>query len=250
MAKRQQSTFYPSDAPSCLNIAAAPFCKKCNTSQNRDCCTSDTSKNGSTNEHTCSAVCNTCQNSCNTVQNYCGPSLGIQLIIQHADTGQYPAYCEQKDEFIFRNWRAKDVWNVIIDNLISAFTWGRLENHTDTNFPFEYAVPDPENSPHPANSLVTAAKYNQVAAMINAWVGTSLPTVQVGDVIRGTHAQLQHKNYDSAKFKTTVCDICNTSAQFTSCPCACDCSCACSCSCGCSCSCNCNCSCSCTCSSR
>lgn len=245
MAQRAQTTFYPSTAPACLNIAAAPFCQTCNTSQNRNCCTSRTSYNGNTNEHDCSAVCNSCQNPCNTVQSYC--RLGIQSITAHADTHAYPTYCEAKDEFIFRNWRATDVWNVIIDNLKTAYALGRLEHH-GTAPTMTYAAGDPQNVTHVANSLVTAEKYNQIAAAINGFVGTGLATVQVNDVIRATHASNQHKEYDAAKFNTSVCDICNVSSQFTDCPCACDCDCACSCPCGCDCACNCNCSCTCTCS--
>lgn len=246
MAQRTQTTFYPSTAPACLNIAASPFCKNCNTDQSRNCCTSSAGDNMATNYHTCDAICNSCQNDCNTVQNYCGADLNMQLIIDHADTGQYPTYCMVKDEFIFRNWTAER-WNEIISNLQTAYALGRLQNH-GTAPAMTDAAPDPKNETHIPNSLVTAEKYNQVAAAINGFVGTSLPTVAVGDVIRGTHAQLQKEHYEKAKFNTTVCDICNTSAQFTECPCTCDCDCACDCSCGCSCDCNCNCSCTCTCS--
>lgn len=251
MAARSQTTYYPSTATPGQTPETTPFCETCNSDESVKCCTSTSSYNGADETHDCDAVCNSCQNACDTVQNYCGTAINKQTIIQHADTHNYPSYCEAKDEFIFKNWTAER-WNTIISNLQTAFILGWTQNHGSAPAMTD-AVADPENSPHPANSLVTAKMYNEIAEAINKFMNTSLAKVKgvaddgIGDVIRGSHAVLQHQNYDKAKFNTTVCDICNTAAQFTSCPCACDCTCACSCSCGCSCPCNCNCSCSCTC---
>lgn len=247
MAARTQTTFYPSNAPSCLNIAASGFCATCNTSQDRSCCTSTGSQNSGPNAHACASICNSCQNVCNSPQNYC--AIGRQKITSHADTKPFPTFCMVTNEIIIKNWTAVN-WNTIIANLQTAYGLGRLKNQGNApKMTDVVGSPPPQSiSQHPANSLVTAEKYNEIVAALKGFVGTSLSTVNVEDVIKGTHAKAQETNYNGANFSTSVCDICNSSPQFTSCPCSCDCSCACDCSCGCSCPCNCNCSCSCTCS--
>lgn len=104
-----------------------------------------------------------CGTNCNTVcqagsQAYC--SAFSQFIKDHRDVGPYTAICEQKDEFIFRNWTAA-WWNDYQDDLLTADKMGKRNPHNaGVSFPNGRAAADPQNFPHPSGSLVTAAKYN------------------------------------------------------------------------------------------
>lgn len=243
-----QTTYYPSNAPSCVNIAAGGFCNACNTSQDHNCCTSSGATNGSTNIYPCGSVCNSCQNTCNSCQAYC--QISRQTITQHGNVPPYPDFCVQQNEIIIKNWTAVN-WNKIIDNLKTAYTVGRKQPHggppTAQNVASDAATTG-TSTIHVANSLVSAARYNEVVALINGLGGTQITAVAVGDVIKSAHAQAQKNGYNGSTFSTSVCDICNnTGAQITNCPCSCNCSCACSCSCGCTCPCSCSCSCGCSC---
>jgi len=243
-----QTTFYPSNAPSCINIAAGGFCETCNTSQDHNCCTSTGSTNGSTDVWGCGAVCNSCQNVCNSCQAYC--QIGLEGIIQHGDVPPFPNMCVAQNEIIIKQWTAAN-WNQIIANLKQAWENGRLKPHGP--FPGAQNVASDAattgaSTVHVANSLITAQRYNELVTIINGLGGLSINAVAVDDVIKAAHAQALQNGYNQSTFNGSVCDICNVSgAQITSCPCSCNCSCACSCSCGCSCPCSCSCSCGCSC---
>lgn len=236
MAVKPQANCYPSQGLVTQNKDAQPVCTGCNVNNPY----SNSSCSGSNNYAACSSYCNSsCNTVCNTVQAYC--SIGYQYIRNHGDVGAHPSIaCVARDELIFRNWTAA-YWNSLIDKLDTAEMVGKTKNQ-GWSVTAEVAVADPCNDAHPAGSLVTAGKYNQVATKINHF-NQATPMVSVGDVIKGLHALALRTNYNNATFFTNVCDVCNTSGQ-TSPKCDCNCPCPCNCSCPCSCSCNCGCGCS------
>lgn len=247
MAARDQSYWYPPQAETTQNKDDQPICTHCNVNDphsNEGCCLGTASKNGETDYEECAVYCNQpCNTVCVTVQAYC--SIGRQLITSHQTVGAYPPPpCMVKDEFIFRNWTAK-YWNGLIDQIDTAEMMGETKCQ-EVGPAATYAAPDPCNNTHVPNSLVTAEKYNQVVAKLNRF-NLNLATVNVGDVIRGTHAQALHNGHADATFNTDVCDVCNTEGQ-NSPKCDCDCDCPCGCPCGCTCPCSCSCDCSCSCS--
>ena len=241
MSARSQGTCYPSAGLVTQNGARSPVCTVCNADSGHvqpDC-------NDSNNSTACGS-CVACNTICVQIQAYC--NINHENINNHADVGKYNATCEVKDEFIFRNWRSA-WWNDLQDDLLTADIVGKTKNQ-GAGFSMTPTAPDPENAPHPLNSLVTAAKYNEIVAGINAF-NTSINSVKTGDVIRAAHAIAFHTGFDAAKFDTDVCDVCNAAVEShfnctCNCTCSCSCSCTCSCGCGCSCSCSCGCSCSCT----
>lgn len=233
---RTQVTGVPSqdhyNAGACSNNAVDGFCKYCNTSQknNVNC------KNSSSN---CSG-CQTCNTKCTDKQNYC--DYGYQKIFRHPDVGPYTDICMAKDEFIFREWTS-EWWTDYQSDLLTADKMG-MTHKMSNNPSLTQTTPDPTNVPHPANSLVTADKYNELVDAL-ALFHTSIPKVkgaaQVGcenaDVIRASHALALKTGYNSATFDNTVCDRCNTSGNQVGGSCRCGsacgaCYCTCSCSCG------------------
>lgn len=220
--------------PSC--ISDSEICNFCYASQTCVNCV-----DGSGN-HPCSAYCNTgCNTKCDVAQTFCYN--GVLTVIDHADVPDFMTGCWVKDEFIFRNWRAAD-WNKVLDQLKDAAALGLVENQG--TIPAQIKVTaDPENAPHPAGSLVTAAAYNSMVDSIN-FFNQSLAHVNVGDVIRGAHALALETGYNSMTFNDSVCDVCNAGNENRNmCNCDCDCACTCSCDCTCACSCSgCDCSCS------
>lgn len=237
-----QNTYYPPNAPPCVNIAAGGFCQTCNTSQDHSCCTSTTSRNNSTNVYPCGTVCNSCQNVCNSCQAYC--QIGRQSTTSHGDVPPFPDFCVQQNEIIIKNWTAAN-WNKIIDNLREAWTVGKKRPHGSFPAVQKVASDAPTtgtSTTHVNNSLVKADRYNELVTIINGLGGTQINRVAVGDVIKAAHAQALKNGYNGSTFNPSVCDICNvTGAQITACPCACNCACPCSCSCGCGCPCSCSC---------
>lgn len=230
MPARTQQNYKPDtggkEAGNCQNVNASPFCTVCNTNQSRYWCYQ-------------TDPCPGCNTNCTSCQTYC--QVGWEYIKNDPDVGPYDdSICMAKDEFIFRNWTA-EWWNDYQDDLLTADKMGKKESHNKgVQFPDGRAVADPENSPHPAGSLVTAKKYNemvQALSLFSANIATVLGVADngVGDVIRGTHAIALQTGYNNAKFKSSVCDICNaTGFQHAACSCnnACSCYCACSCPCG------------------
>lgn len=145
-----------------------PMCTKCNAKNphtNASCCTGTTGFNGATNYETCATYCDSSPNTvCTVKQSYC--NIGREKINTHSDVGAHPAIaCTKKDEFIFRNWTAK-YWNSLIDKLDTAEVVGRVSEHGSILDP-AHVTADPQNYPHPAGSLVTAAKYNEIVKMLN-----------------------------------------------------------------------------------
>lgn len=229
-------TYYPScitDFQICNFCYASESCLNCNDGNSW---------------RQCSNYCNTgCNTICITAQTFC--NLGVETVVDHADvTPKTLNGCWQKDEFIFRNWTAS-FWNTLIKSITDAAKLGVVQNQ-GTPPGATQAVADPCNNTHPANSLVTAEKYNQQVARINFFnksLSTVIGAAQVGcenaDVIRGTHAMALKNGYETMKFNKNVCDVCNVPEQNrNSCNCSCTCSCACQCGCDCDCDCDCGCS--------
>lgn len=261
MAAKNQTICYPSQAMQVPvgDHTSKPMCTKCNAKDphsNMSNCVSHFSKNSSTNYAPCSAYCNSSPNTvCAVKQSYC--NIGKENIKNHADVGAHPSIaCTAKDEFIFRNWTAR-YWNSLIDKLDTAEIVGLVNKQGSVIDP-AHVTADPQNMPHPAGSLVTGVKYNEVVKLLNnfqAGLGQVQGAAQVGceaaTVIRGAHAAALVSGYNSAKFRGTVCDICNASRQTNptcdcNCPCPCACNCGCDCPCECYCDCQCDCSCSCS----
>lgn len=250
MPARDQNTCYPSQAIAGTNtrhsVATPDFCTICNAT-NKHIQTGCHRGNTKTFE---AAGCDTCNTVCDVEQSYCGGNAGTtQYIKDHADVGAYTMVCEQKDEFIFRNWTAP-WWNDYQDDLLTADRMGLYTAHANgVSFPNGRAVTDPQNKgpfpyenvpfQHPAGSLVTGAKYNDLVnalAKFSSTISKVQGAAQVGcenaTVIRASHARALRTGYNNAKFDTDVCDHCNTSAQKY--PYGCECvSSSCMCSCGC-----------------
>lgn len=259
MAARTQVNCYPSQALAVQDSWLPGICTVCNatTMQRIGNCNSNSAQTSQLSCATCNTVCQA------TKQAYC--SIDHENIEDHEDVGKYtsktPHQCEAKDEFIFRNWTA-DWWNELQDSYLTADKVGKTKaQDSGVSFSDGQAKPDPTNVPHPQGSLVTAKKYNEISDAVSKF-RTSLAKVkgsaEVGcenaDVIRASHAVALRTSYQAAKFKTDVCDCCNTKVQWSvhcSCNCSCSCTCNCSCQCGCGCSdrssgCGCTCSCGCS----
>lgn len=221
--------------PSC--ISASQLCTFCYASQS---CTTCANRNSDGNP--CANYCNSgCNTRCDTAQTFC--NLGVQTINNHTDVPNFPAGCLVKDELIFRSWTAT-FWNTLRTQLTNASKLGLVKKQ-GTIPASTAAVADPCNDVHPANSLITAEKYNQVIAMLN-FFNQNLPKVNQFDVIRASHALALQTGYNSGTFNKDVCDVCNVGNENrNSCNCSCACSCSCTCACSCSCACpGCDCSCS------
>lgn len=256
MPARTQEHCYPTEGLETQNAKYPPVCTVCNWTDTEtvdDC--------GTQSAQTSQIQCATCNTVCQAQsQAYC--KIGHELIQNHETVGKYTEICHKKDEFIFRNWTAK-WWNDYQDDLLTADKMGMKVPHNKGVTYSERAAPDPCNDTHIPNSLVTAKKYNEHVTNLSKF-GVTIPSVVgvsdngVGDVIRGAHALALRTGFNTAKFHSTVCDVCNTANQLTfNCSCNCTCSCSCSCDCsspnrscnrGCGCSCGCSCSCNCPCS--
>lgn len=225
MAKRDQSTYYPPQAKqSNFNPQGSGMCLKCHSA-------SPYSLGGSSHCGMTTPSCGTycdgtgSQNVCSSRQAYC--SIGRQRITSHADINAHPAIaCVAKDEIIAKNWTAA-YWNALIDELATAEDLGHANNMPNT--PNVYVQP---------TQVITADIYNAMVTKYNNFSG-GLSQVQKDQVIYGAnHAATLTNKYGQLVFNTSVCDICNASAQGGGkCTCACG-----GCTCG-SCS-GCNCSCS------
>lgn len=258
MPARPQDTCYPSQALTTSDSRYPGVCTKCNWTNPETVsnCKSLSAQTPKTKCATCNTVCQAQK------QNYC--TIGHENINTHATVGKYTEICHVKDEFIFRNWTAA-WWNDYQDDLLTADKMGRHTPHNNGVSYSERAVADPCNNNHPANSLVTAKKYNEQKAAL-AKFGVTIPGVkgaaevgcEAADVIRAAHALALKTGFNNAKFDSDVCDTCNTATQFTNkCTCNCSCSCSCVCPCssvgsssgctGCGCSCGCYCPCFCPC---
>lgn len=233
------ATYYP------CNQTAAGMCRLCNTSQSgaSSCCTSSSSKNsGGTQAWACSRFCNSgCNSNCQSAQTIC--KVNSQYIKDHADVGSYPGNTISKDDFIHLNWTTS-FWNSLIGKLNTAENVGK-----DSSQGSGGSVTAPISS----GAAISANLYNQVRNKIVNF-NTSYPGVtnnQTSDssIISAAVANAMKTAYESAKFDSGVCDVCNSGDQSIHGGCDCNCSCDCSCSCGCSCGpCSCSCGpCSCSC---
>ena len=233
--------------PSC--ISDAQICSLCDTVQNpSDACISTGSKNSSNNKSACSAYCNTgCNTKCNTAQTYC--NLGYEFIKTVGGTYPIKEVCGASNEKcgydqydrIDTTWSAKN-WNSLIDNIEKAEKSGSKSGQGSGGT----ATAAVSNKP------ITMSQYNEIVTKLNAFKNTSIDKasrLNNQDIITATKANALRNGYNNAKFKSTVCDVCNAGGEHIGGTCGCNCSCACSCSCGCPCPCPCNCSCPCGCSS-
>lgn len=229
-------TYYPT----C--IALSEHCNKCNTGESFAGCAS-----GNNGTQACSVYCDSgcnvvCNSSCQAICNVHG-----QFIKDHKDVGAFPGSEIKVDDFIHEKWNTT-FWNSLIDNLNTAETVGEVSKQVAVNDREVVTAPIGNKAPYTANL------YNQVRAKIKQFnnIPDSYKDVNVDDLITATVANAIRTAYNSAKFSSTVCDICNSGTQHyegSSCTCNCSCTCSCSCSCGCDCS-GCSCSgCSCSCSS-
>lgn len=256
MPARTQANCYPTEGLTTQDARESPVCTVCNwtASFNYGDCHAESAQTSRSQCSTCNTVCQA------SSQAYC--VIGHELIQNHETVGKYTEICHIKDEFIFRNWTA-DWWNDYQDDLLTADKMGMKVPHNKGVNYTERAAPDPCNDTHIPNSLVTAKKYNEHVTNLSKF-SVTIPSVVgvsdngVGDVIKAAHALALRTGFNTAKFHSRVCDVCNTAAQYTfkcTCNCACSCTCSCasssrggSCSRGCGCSCSCSCGCSCPCS--
>lgn len=231
--------------PSC--ITNAQICSLCNTAQSfSSACTSKSSKNSKNNEQKCSVYCNSgCNTKCNTAQTYCNlehefiSSVGGSYPIKEV-CGSYNQDCgyNQYDR-IDTTWSATN-WNSLIKCITTAENSGSGDGAQGSVGTVTAAK---------SNDPITMSQYNEIVTKLNGFNNTSIDKasrLNNQDIITATKANALRSGYNNAKFKTTVCDICNAGEEHVApagCHCNCNCSCACSCACGCSCPCNCSCNC-------
>lgn len=142
----------------------------------------------------------------------------------------------QKDDIIYQKWTA-DYWNSLIKKINTAENVGRIVSQGSGG---SISAAIGNQAPY------TADLYNQVRDKI-CHFNTSYSKVNKEDLITAAVANAIGTAYNSAKFNSSVCDVCNSDQTMRG-GCGCNCSCACSCSCGCSCPCSCPCPCNCGCS--
>lgn len=228
------ATYYP--CPESANT----LCKLCNTVQsNPSCCTSASSKNNSNQQKGCDTYCNSgCNSVCNSIQTIC--KLHDQYIKNHPDVGAYPGLSRDivggpEGDIISQIWTV-EYWNSLINQLNAAERVGRAVKQGNN----KSAKTATSTAP------ITAEHYNGLRDKICNF-NTSYEKVAKNEVITAAKANAIRNGYNSAKFNSNVCDVCNAGDQSIHAGCNCNCSCACSCPCGCSCPCSCSCSCSCSC---
>lgn len=214
------------------------YCELCNKVQTHpSSCTSTTAKNTVDPEaakRKCETYCDTgCNSECDEPQTVC--LRGPEYIKDHPDVGSYTWGEVKPEDLIHEKWSA-DYWNGLIGQIEAAEGIGK-------------------NSPHGSagsisasiggTNLYTAKLYNEVNTKLCNF-RVSYNRVNEEDLITATIANAIKTAYESARFKSTVCDNCDEDQSIKG-GCNCNCSCPCSCNCGCSCPCSCNCGCSCGC---
>lgn len=241
MPARTQENFKPDtggeEAGGCQDRAVSPFCSFCNASQGTYGC-----------EMVYCDTCEKCNTNCKTCQAYC--QVGWEYIKDQPDVGAFTnPGCIEKDEFIFRAWTAP-WWNDYQDDLLTADIVGKKESQSaNVSFPHGRAETDPQNKgpfpytnvpfQHPYHSLITGSKYNDLVTALGKFF-SSISSVQGAEtvgcenatVIRAAHAKALKTGYNAARFKGSVCDICNVvNYQHGGCSCNSSCPCYCGCSC-------------------
>lgn len=199
-------------------------CVRCNTVQDPG--------NNSGKEYSCYTYCDTptCNSDCETAQSFC--AVGYQLITQHPDVGDdYPM-----EKAIQNKTYIDELWTV--ENFKKLITW--LNGAEEAGLTKKQGVSHNVDIPI-SGTDITADFYNDIRQKIMNFNVTdeNYPSVKPGDNITAKRANAIKEAYESAKFNTNVCDICNTAEYYHP---GCGCNCSCSCSCGCSCNCGCPCS--------
>lgn len=229
----------PTYFPCAPNVETTPssssLCIKCVLDQNpNNACTSSGSSNSSSNKSSCDVYCNSgCNTKCTDSysQTVCGS--GHQSISQHPDVGPYPGEQIQKDDIIYEKWTAA-FFQSLNSKLIQAEGIGAASSQGSNG---SFANPS-------IGDIITADFYNAVETKLAGFIGGNYQQVKKNDIITAAIANAIGTAYNAAQFKTSVCDVCNSSQHIGG-TCGCNCSCACSCNCGCSCPCPCNCGCGC-----
>ena len=205
-----------------MSIPNSPSCDSC---YNGESC-SDRDNGG------CSG-CNVCDYSCQTI---C--EVGYQLIKSHPNVGDFP-WKEVKPKIDF----IKDVitavnWNSLIKKLEEAEKVGEKSSQGSKGSATQVQ----------SNGVFYANNYNEIQQKLSGFEDAAFDPVVKNDLITAARINAIRNAYLNAKFKNSVCDVCNSGENSCSCNCACSCDCACDCPCPCSCDCSCDCNCSCNCS--
>lgn len=125
-------------------------------------------------------------------------------------------------------------WNKLIQNLEKAESIGQAKRQGSAG---SATLVEP-------NGVFYAKYYNEIQKKLSGFENAYFSPVDKDDIITAARINAIRSSYLNAKFKSSVCDICNTSEQNCACNCSCSCACSCSCDCGpCSCPCSypCNC---------
>ncbi|MBE6148312.1 MAG: hypothetical protein E7167_02190 [Firmicutes bacterium] len=158
-----------------------------------------------------STYCGNCNVQCNTSQSFC--SIGIQNISSHGNVGSFSGFGATSDNLIFEKWTASK-WNEL-QQLYEIANGLGIKQNQGASFSFTRAAADPCNNTHPANSLITAEKYNEFSTAAEKF-GSYIPTVTggpSGTVITAGHSTNLENGFSNAKFNTSVCDICNAGTE-------------------------------------
>lgn len=210
----EQTKFYP------CNETASSLCTKCNAGL-----TSGDGTNGSDNSSTpgtsaaygpedyCATSCNTTY--CQTSQSYC--SINHQYIKDHGDIGLYHGSINiQKNDLIKDYWTV-DYWNSLIAKLNMAEIVGKYQPQPKPTEGFKVV------SDVIVDTVITHDFFNDVETKMAVFAESPYGQVDQNDLITATIANAIGTAYNSAKFSTSVCDVCNsTSAQAKS-ECTCNC---------------------------
>ena len=125
-------------------------------------------------------------------------------------------------------------WNKLIQNLEKAESIGQIVKQGSAG----------SATPVEPNEIFYADYYNEIQRKLSGFEDAYFDSVNKDDLITAAKINAIRSSYLNAKFKSSVCDVCNISENRCDCNCSCSCDCACSCDCGpCSCPCSfpCNC---------
>lgn len=147
--------------------------------------------------------------------------------------GAYPGLEVKQGWFIHENWTV-DFWKQLIDKLDIAETVGKTKSQGSAK---EVSYPIEDNP-------ITYTFYNDIREKLCNF-NVNYNEVKQNDLITAAVANAIQTAYNTAKFDSNICDVCNSGDQsiHPACKCNCNCSCSCSCSCGCGCQCQCQCQC-------
>ena len=210
-----------------MSIPSSPFCDSC---YNGESC-ADGDSGG------CSGL-NMCNPSCQTL---C--QVGYQLISKHPNVGDFPwkavkgwATNPGNEDYLRDVLTAKN-WNTLIEKLNSAEQVGEESSQGSGGIA----------TPVESNQVFQALYYNEIQKKLNNFEDAYFDPVKKDDLVTAARINAIRNSFLQAKFKSSVCDICNTGLNECSCNCSCDCDCDCACECDCDCDCDCGCDCNCGC---